>query len=390
MSKVNPDILKWARESAGLSLEQAARKLSLKSTRMSGAEVLAAYEAGEKEPTHKKLLDMAKHYHRPFITFFLPEPPKSASMGEDFRRLPDTQFDENEGGAKALVRDIYIRQSLVKDALIDTEEDEVIDFVGMGNTVPAIDDACRKVKDYFNFDIGMYRSKSNAHQAFNYLREHVENRGLYVLLIGDLGSHHSSISTDVFRGFALSDPIAPFVVINHNDSKAAWSFTLLHEIIHVWLGKTGISAQSNEHQVERYCNDVASHILVSYGEVGDIYKLSQGAGDEFVSTIQREANKLNVSASLIAYRFYRDGFIAKSVWKNISAELRDLWKQSKRHKKGESSESSGNFYNTRRHRVGGALINLVRRSLHDGVLTETKAGRVLGVSPGNVAEMVGL
>lgn len=390
MATPNPEILTWARETAGLSLENAATKLGLGGKRMSGSEALAAYENGERAPSQSQLMKMAKHYHRPFITFFRSMPPRNASMGEDFRRLPEAKREEHEGNVNALVRDIYLRQSLVKDALIDTEEDEIVEFVGMGRDMPSENDTCRTIRKYFDIDIATYRAKRNSHEAFNYLREVIESKGIYVLLIGDLGSHHSSISTEAFRGFALSDPVAPFVVINQNDSKSAWCFTLLHEVVHLWLGKTGISAQTHEHKVERYCNDVASHILVTDDEVQAIYEAAIRSDEPLVPSLQREASSLNISASLVAYRLFRSATLDQAQWERASTELRQLWLQSKSQPKERETGSSGNFYNTQRHRAGGALISLVRRSLHDGVLTETKAGRVLGVSPGNVAEMVGL
>lgn len=390
MATANPEVLKWARETAGLSLEGAAGKLGLGGKRMSGIETLAAFENGERAPSQPQLMKMAKHYHRPFITFFLPAPPRSASMGEDFRRLPEANREEHEGSVNALVRDIYLRQSLVKDALIDTEEDEIVEFVGMGHGMPSESDACEAIREYFDIDIAMYRGKRNAHEAFNYLRGEIESKGIYVLLIGDLGSHHSSVSTEAFRGFALADQVAPFVVINQNDSKSAWCFTLLHEVVHLWLGKTGISAQTHEHRVERYCNDVASQILISHDEVQAIYEAAARSDEPFVPALQREAGSFNISASLVAYRLFRSSLIDRVRWEQTSTELRELWLHSKSQPKESGAGSSGNFYNTQRHRAGGALISLVRRSLHDGVLTETKAGRVLGVSPGNVAEMVGL
>src|SRR3546814_16138482 len=73
----------------------------------------------------------------------------------------------------------------------------------------------------------------------------------YVLLIGNLGSHHSAIDIDAFRGFALADPIAPFVVINDRDAKTAWSFTLLHEVAHLWIGATGVSGGHFEGSTEQ-------------------------------------------------------------------------------------------------------------------------------------------
>ncbi|GED22514.1 ImmA/IrrE family metallo-endopeptidase [Halomonas halmophila] len=390
MAKANPEILVWARETAGLSLEQAASKLGLGSKNTPGPDRLAAFESGDSSPSQPQLVKMAKHYHRPFITFFLPAPPRNASMGEDFRRLPEAKREENEGSVNALVRDIFLRQSLVKDALIDAEEDEIVEFVGMGHGMPDVDDACRAIREYFEIDIASYRDMRDAHEAFSYLRSKIESKGIYVLLIGDLGSYHSSISTEAFRGFALSDQVAPFVVVNQNDSKSAWCFTLLHEVVHLWLGKTGVSAQTHEHKVERYCNDVASHTLISAHEVRELYEAAMRSDEAFVPALQREAGSLNISASLVAYRLFRGALLDQAQWEKASTELRELWIQSKSQPRGNGSGSSGNFYNTQRHRAGGALISLVRRSLHGGVLTETKAGRVLGVSPGNVAEMVGL
>ena len=60
-----------------------------------------------------------------------------------------------------------------------------------------------------------------------------------------MGNYLSAIDVDVFRGFAIADDIAPFVVINDNDSVSAWSFTLLHELVHLLLGETGIRRRSS-------------------------------------------------------------------------------------------------------------------------------------------------
>ena len=35
---------------------------------------------------------------------------------------------------------------------------------------------------------------------------------------GNLGSHHTDLEVEVFRGFALADDFAPFVVVNPKDS----------------------------------------------------------------------------------------------------------------------------------------------------------------------------
>jgi hypothetical protein len=45
------------------------------------------------------------------------------------------------------------------------------------------------------------------------LRSRVEAAGIFVLLMGNLGSHHSAIDVEAFRGFALADDVAPLLLL---------------------------------------------------------------------------------------------------------------------------------------------------------------------------------
>lgn len=391
MGAPNPEVLRWARESAGLSYEDAARKLQMSGK--SAVETLKAYEEGKKQPSRSRLLLMSKQYHRSYLTFFLNRPPAKVERGEDFRTLPDSEPKQYSGALDALVRDVFVRQELVKAALIETEEDDVIPFVGAGAHMPEINEASKVVQEWMGLNVSAFRSQRNPHDAFNYLRWLIERKGVYVLLMGDLGSYRSQISTDVFRGFALSDPIAPFVVVNNYDSKTAWSFTLLHELVHLWLGRTGLSAQVSDHQVERYCNDVASQILVADHEISELFKSIEMSGEDVLTHVSRYTSSNNVSGSLIVYRLYRAGFIDEASWRALQEDLRQLWLESRRREKEKRKAQeggSGNYYANQRHKVGYGLLKVVRRSVGEGVLTETKAGRVLGVSSGSVTEMLGV
>jgi transcriptional regulator with XRE-family HTH domain len=73
MPRTVPDILIWARETAGLSVEAAAKKLGVSSDR------LISFEAGKREPTRQQLVAMSKRYHRPLLAFYLPKKPKGRS-----------------------------------------------------------------------------------------------------------------------------------------------------------------------------------------------------------------------------------------------------------------------------------------------------------------------
>jgi hypothetical protein len=131
MPSVNPEILLWARETAGLDVSKAARKLQITHTKGASAEEkLAAYERGERPPSRTLLLKMAKQYRRPLLTFYLNAPPTRADRGEDFRTLPNAVDPSQNAIVDALVRNIKARQEIVKEALISEGDQVPLDFVG--------------------------------------------------------------------------------------------------------------------------------------------------------------------------------------------------------------------------------------------------------------------
>jgi transcriptional regulator with XRE-family HTH domain len=69
---VNPEILVWARNTAGLTRDEAARAFGFNDTRdRSAAQRLMAYEAGDDEPSRSVLLRMSKAYRRALVVFYL-------------------------------------------------------------------------------------------------------------------------------------------------------------------------------------------------------------------------------------------------------------------------------------------------------------------------------
>ena len=140
----------------------------------------------------------------------------------------------------ALLRDIRARQEMVKSLLEDEEETAPHDYVGSATIRDGVQAVANNIAETLGFAVNERRT-GTPEDLFKELRNRAEQIGVFVVLVGDLGSHHSSISETVFRGFVIADKIGPFVVINDQDAKTARSFTLLHELAHIWLGQTGIS-----------------------------------------------------------------------------------------------------------------------------------------------------
>lgn len=389
MTQVNPAILTWARETAGLALPEAAQKVGLRDTKQgSGAERLAALEAGAGEVSRPLLLKMAQVYRRPLISFYLAKPPPRGDRGEDFRTLPEEQRADAAGAIDALVRDIRARQGVVR-ALLEDEDAPRLPLVASRRINDGVSAVARTLADAIGFELAEFRGQRTTELAFAHLRRKAEAAGVFVLLIGNLGSHHSAIDVEAFRGFALADDIAPFVVINDQDAKSAWAFTLLHELAHIVLGATGISGGSMEARMERFCNDVASTLLLP---ADDLAGLDVRGAD--LATLQRRITEFSsgrhISRALVAYRLRLAGVLTDDRWREVSGAFREeyLRDRAERRERDRAAEGGPNYYIVRRHKIGGALLQLVRRTLDDGALTPTKAGKILGVRPRNVEPLV--
>ncbi|WP_293997827.1 ImmA/IrrE family metallo-endopeptidase [Sphaerotilus sp.] len=380
----NPDVFRWARESAGLALEDAARVIGIV------AASLLAIEQGEKAPSRTMLSHMAKAYHRSLLTFYLPAPPRKGDRGEDFRTVAADQTTAANAEVDALVRDLRARQRLVRTVLEDDEDTQPLAFIGSARVADGVAALVQSIEQQLGLTRTEYRQKNDAGEAFALLRERAEQAGVFVLLAGNLGSHHSAIPVSAFRGFAIADPIAPFIVINDGDAKAAWSFTLLHELAHLWLGATGVSGGVPEMKIERFCNEVAGAFLLSPVDLQAL----QVVGDDLDAQIQQVtvlANRWRVSRQMVAYSLFKTGRITREVWLRLETGISERWAVERRREKDKSKGSSGpSYYVVRRHRLGHAMLDFARRYTDAGALSPSKAAKVLGVKPRSVYPLLSL
>jgi Zn-dependent peptidase ImmA (M78 family) len=386
---LNPNILIWARDTAGLSVEEAAHALGFKDALdRTAAERLEAMESGREEPSRSVLLRMTRVYHRSLLVFYLMERPLTGDRGEDFRRAPGVKPPEYDPTLDALIRDIRGRQGIVKD-LLEQAEPRRVDYVeSVAMDMPPAELAHRIAKR-LDFSLAEFRQQANIQAAFSYLRSKVEGSGTFVLLLGNLGSYHTNIPSGVFRGYAIADPVAPFVVVNDQDAPVAWAFTVLHELTHLWLGATGVSGGAPDTQLESYCNSVAGEVLLPELEMNELRFLRRASLEETVEVVARFAGARKISRAMVAYKLLRVDIISRLRWQELDKHYEDEWAASQANKTAKPDQEGGpSYYVVKRHRLGHALLDLVKNSLAEGFLTHTRAGQVLGVKPRNVDPLI--
>ena len=397
-ANINPKILPWARETAGLSLEEAAHKIGLTATeKKSAAEKLYALEQGEHAPTRTQILRMASVYRRPLIVFYMRNRPREGDRGEDFRTLPGMVSERDNGLLDALLRDVRARQQMVRSLLEDEEETEPLPFVRGSRISDGVGNVATSIRDHLEVDPESQKSAGTADELFLQLRAAAERIGIFVLLAGDLGSHHTTIDETVFRGFAIADAVAPFIIINDQDARSARSFTLLHELAHLWLGASGVSGSfviesrgASKSRIERFCNDVASEFLLPSSEIADMSPLRSADESHILEVTDVVAGRWNVSQAMVAYRIFREGWIAEDTWRSLARHFAERWRSEKQRRRAQARMRDGgpSYYVLRRYKLGTALIDVVRRTLRENALTHTKAAKLLGVRPSSVEPLL--
>ena len=276
-------------------------------------------------------------------------------------------------------------------AVLEEEEEAVrLGFVGSLSMKEDVRAAVEAVRDLASVRIEEFYQAASPEEAFRLLRERIEARHVFVLLVGNLGSHHTAISVEAFRGFAIADEIAPFIVINDQDSKSAWSFTLIHEFAHVLLGQTGVSGARAEIAIEQFCNDVASEVLLPAKEVRELVIDARLEPIQAAERIHQFARARNLSGSMVAYRLHRMGRLTSDRWASIRDVFRDHWLRSRAlaRERARDQEGGPSYYTIRRHRLGNGLVSLVGRMVSSGALSTTRAGTILGMRPQNVHTIV--
>lgn len=366
--KINlqPTILHWARTRAGLSVDVLAQKMQVKPQR-----VIAWEENGEL--SFKQAEKLANITHTPFGYLYLPEPPQETLPINDFRTVGSEAIRQPSPDLLATLDQAQQIQSWFRDELIARGQ-EPLSFVGsLSQDIPIIE-AANRIRQVVGFDDN--QQARTWEDALRQQIEQIENIGVLVLRNGIVGNNtHRSLSVDEFRGFALSDPYAPLIFINARDAKAAQMFTLAHELVHIWVGVSGISnldkTYANHHDVERFCNQVAAELLVPVAELQEQWNHAQSQNDWLQSLTRR----FKVSSLVILRRLNDSALISPSTFQQRYQAEQDRFRAA-----ATEQDGGGDFYRTQYSRLSKQFLQALIESTLEGRTPYRDALRLVGIS----------
>jgi Zn-dependent peptidase ImmA (M78 family) len=209
-------------------------------------------------------------------------------------------------------------------------------------SMPVIDVANR-IKETIGWQDAFDKSKTKEDFIYEISR-YVEEIGIMVMRSSYAGSAtQHTIKVEELRGLAIADKYAPLIFLNSADTKSAQVFTLAHELVHIWIGESGISdldfLSNHEEEIEKYCNSVAAEMLV----VEEEFKKLWDTHKQIIENCKKIATRYYVSDFVVLKRAYDLGYIDYNQYRKYYEYFMAEWQKIKEKQKSRG----GNYYNTK-------------------------------------------
>ena len=361
---IEPNLLRWARERAGKSEEDLVTRFKK----------LSEWESGEVQPTLKQVEAFARTVHVPVGYLFLSEPPDEPVPIPDFRTFAGHAVSRPSPNLLDTIYTCQDRQNWYREfARVDGQPERT--FVGSATIDTPAEVVAGEMQVTLGFDLSARRNCSNWTDALRLFIRHADDAGVLLMVSGVVASYNRRrLDPTEFRGFCLSDPIAPLIFVNGADTKVAQIFTLAHELAHLWLGDSALSNAGVEtldgRSEEIWCNAVAAEFLVPL----DALRTNLLAGKSLSDTLPRLARTFKVSTLVVLRRLFDVGRLDRATfdtaWREEVERLRAF----------ERRSGGGDFYRTTSARVSRRFARALVVSTIEGQTLYRDAFRMLGIS----------
>ncbi len=366
---LQPSCLHWARQRAGLSIPDLAHKLKIKD-----ATIIAWEQSGEL--TWSLVEKLANATHTPLGYLFLPTPPTETLSISDFRTIQTQDIEHPSPDLLDTVNEALRRQDWYRD-YSRNNGGEPLGFVGSLTLSTTLAVAVKRIRDVIAWRVDSRGEALSWANALPRFIAAVEEAGVLVMRNSIVGSNsHRTLDITEFRGFALSDSYAPLIFINGKDAKAAQMFTLAHELVHIWLGVSGVSnltlTYAPDTDVEHFCNSVAAELLVPLVELRTIWAKTAPSADR----ISQTARSFGVSSLVILRRLRDADLIDPDNFRRLYNDAIVQFSQ----KASDRKEGGGDFYRTLGARLGKRFASALVESTLEGGTPYREAFQLLGVN----------
>jgi Zn-dependent peptidase ImmA (M78 family) len=358
---INPALLVWARERAGLSLGEAIRKFRR----------LAEWEAGEAAPTYPPLEQLSDAFRVPIAVFFFPEPPNVPSINETFRTLPEAELDRLPGRIRLLMRKAKAMQlNLAELTQGRNPAERLITRDLQFRTNADISEITITVRQYIGITLEQQRAWPDADTALKEWRAALQRVGVFIF--------KDAFRAEELSGFCLYDDEFPIIYVNNSSAKTRQIFTYFHELAHLIFHTSGIDKvrdgyiqrlTGDSQQIEKLCNSFASQFLLPE----DAFAMAVAGREPTEATAEQVATQFHISREVVFRRFLDQGLIAERQYLEVVERWNGQW--------GGGRSPGGNYYWTKLSYLGRDYVALALREFHQNRIDEGQLADFLDTKP---------
>lgn len=364
--EIHPSLIRWAVNRSGRGADALIGKFPK----------LKSWQSDERAKlTFVELERLANETHTPMGFFFLKEPPNEEIPIPDFRTVKDRAVGEMSPDLVDTIHSMQLRQGWMH-VYAQEEGWPRLKFVGSSAKSRDVKATAHRIRECLQLSPFWASKVRTWDEAVSVLREKIENLRVLIVINGCVGNNTFRVlDAEEFRGFVISDNHAPLIFVNGQDSKSAQVFTMLHELAHLWVDRSGIfdstELQPAQDATEIFCNEVAAEALIPEEEIKTIWYDYEARETRF----QDIAKLFKVSPIVAGRRLMDLDLVTKKAffdfYKFYAASANRV--EPKR-------ESGGSFYNNQNFRVGKRFMRTVGQAVDEARITYTEAYKLTGLT----------
>ena len=260
-------------------------------------------------------------------------------------------------------------------------------FVGSASVEASPEIVATEMRETLGFDLAARRACPTWTDALRLFMRQADDAGVIVMVSGIVMSNTSRpLDPAEFRGFALSDPLAPLIFVNGKDTKAAQMFTLAHELAHIWLGASALSnlgaaPEKSFRREEVWCNAVAAEFLVPL----EALRSDLRRNEPLENALPRLARTYKVSTPVILRRLLDADWLTRERFDTAWAQENGrFWKVVR-----TDAATGRGFHRTTLARVGRRFARALVASTLEGRTLYRDAFRMLGIRSSRAFDTLG-
>lgn len=363
---VNPEVLKWAREKSGYTIDTLSKSIK---------ENVEKWESGEIKPTWNQLIELGSVYKRPASFFLMSKPPiESDEDITDYRTFNEITAFKSPKLLYEIRRAKERRQIalnivegygiVINNFQWQIKEKDPTKFV-------------KFIREKLGITIDEQVSwRSNRYDAFNKWKNAIENLDILIFETEDVDPLE-------MRGFCISKKKFPIIVLNGSDEVNPRIFTLIHELVHIILNNSALCDLKWKDETEIFCNKVAGEVLVPKKDLLEDNIVVSHEGVEWDDEeLKRISNKFKVSKEVILRRLLIFKRTSNNFYNNKKKEWDEKFRMEKERKKRELKESKKEIRRAQPPLIikynGHSFTNLVLSAYENGNLTSIEFSNYLG------------